>query len=114
MLCLIVDDDPSIRNFVRAILRTEDFETIEADGGAAALEMVHKLGGSVDLIITDIQMPGGDGRMLASQVAAAFPAVRVIVMSGYGEDRADRDFVAKPFSWETMLGVVRRVLARAA
>jgi DNA-binding NtrC family response regulator len=113
MLCLIVDDDPGIRDFVRAILRTEGFETIEANGGAAALEMVRKLHGSVELIITDIQMPGGDGRVLARHVAAMFPGVRVILMSGY-EGCADPDFIAKPFSWEEMRGLVRRVLARAA
>ena len=114
MLCLVVDDDPSIRQFVRAIVGSEGLETIEADSGAAALEIVTKLNGAVDLIITDVHMPGGDGLTLANRVTAMFPAVRIVVMSAYEEYSGDYHFLGKPFSWETMLEAVRRVLARAA
>ena len=112
MLCLVVDDDPSIRRFVRAIVLSEGFETLEAEGGGPALEMVRRLEGSVDLLITDIQMPRGDGRMLASQVTRIFPQVRVIMMSGYEQGSLGTNFVAKPFSWEGMRDLVRRVVSR--
>lgn len=111
MLCLVVDDDPSVRSFVRAIVNSEGFEVLEADGGGPALEMVRRLDGSVDLIITDIQMPYGDGRTLAGDVARMFPETRIILMSGYERDSQGSDFVAKPFSWEGMRDAVRRVVA---
>jgi two-component system cell cycle sensor histidine kinase/response regulator CckA len=114
MVCLIVDDDASIRAVVRSILRSEGHEILEADGGCRALDTLGRLEGSVDLIITDIQMPEGDGVTLARQVTRLFPRIRVILMSGYGEYPEESDFVAKPFSWETMLTVVRRVVARPA
>jgi DNA-binding NtrC family response regulator len=114
MICLIVDDDASIRILVRAILDIEGFETLEADGGGRALETLCRLDGSVDLIITDIQMPEGDGVALAAQVARIYPAVRVILMSGCEGRPEYADFVAKPFSPKKMLDVVRRVVARPA
>ena len=114
MVCLVVDDDASIRTFVRAIVLSEGFEIVEADGGTPALEMVRGLDGSVDLIISDIQMPRGDGRALAGQVTRMFPAVRIILMSGYEQDGGDTNFIAKPFSWEEMRNAVRKAVARCA
>jgi two-component system cell cycle sensor histidine kinase/response regulator CckA len=111
MLCLIVDDDTAVRTFVRAIVRSEGYDTLEAGDGSHALELVRSLGGSVDLIITDIQMPGGDGLTLASRVGAFFPAVRIILMSGYTDLADGFNFVAKPFSWASMLSAVRRDLS---
>ena len=114
MSCLVVDDDPSIRSFVGAIVHSEGFEILEADGGGPALELVRRLDGSVDLIITDIQMPRGDGMTLAGQITTMFPRVRVILMSGYEQYGGDTDFIAKPFSWDEMRNAVRRVVARRA
>jgi two-component system cell cycle sensor histidine kinase/response regulator CckA len=107
MLCLIVDDDSSVRSFVRAIVRSEGYDIIEAGGGIHALDLVESLGGSLDLIITDIQMPGGDGLTLARQVAGHFPAVHLILMSGYPGLAGGFDFVEKPFNWATMLAAIR-------
>jgi two-component system cell cycle sensor histidine kinase/response regulator CckA len=114
MLCLVVDDDRSIRTLVRSIIRSEGFDTLEAQGGTEVLKVVREREGSVDLIITDVQMPEGDGVTLASDVTRMFPGIRVILMSGYSGCAGNSDFIAKPFSKDSMLDVVRRVLARAA
>jgi CheY-like chemotaxis protein len=114
MLSLVVDDDPAIRMYITSILHSENFETLEAADGKQALEMVLMLDGGVDLIVTDIQMPGGDGISLARAVRASYPSVAVILVTGYGEPDANFDLVEKPFSWATMLRVVRRVMAKAA
>jgi two-component system cell cycle sensor histidine kinase/response regulator CckA len=111
MLSLVVDDDATIRAFVRSILESEGFQTLEAENGAEALGMVRMLDGSVDLIVTDIEMPGGSGLELSDGVRARFPSVRIIVMSGYPEPAVRFDFVPKPFSWADMRSALRRVLA---
>jgi CheY-like chemotaxis protein len=58
---LVVDDEPSVRNFIRAVLRSDGFQTIEAENGVQALELMRKLGTGVDLLVSDIQMPKMDG-----------------------------------------------------
>jgi len=110
MLCLVVDDDPNIRWFVCSVLQSEGFETLEAETGSAAFDTVQRLGGSVDLMITDINMPEGDGLTLASKVNAHFPAVRTILMSGYPGPECEFAFLAKPFSWAAVVDAVWRVL----
>jgi CheY-like chemotaxis protein len=114
MLSLVVDDEPAIRSYIQSILHSENFETLEAEGGEQALEIIRRLDGGVDLVVTDIQMPGGGGIQFARAVRAAYPFVPVILVSGYAEPDPDFDFVEKPFSWAMMVRVVRRVTARAA
>jgi DNA-binding NtrC family response regulator len=108
-ISLVVDDDSSIRAFVKAILQREEFETLEADGGNPALELMRTLGDSVDLIVTDIQMPKGDGLTFATATRKLSPSAVIILISGYfcPDDRFE--FVQKPFTWEMMANVVRRL-----
>lgn len=110
MLCLVVDDERSIRSFVRAIAQSQQFDVLEAENGTGAMDIVRLLDGRVDLIITDVHMPGGDGATFARLVKAAYPAVAIILMSGYTQTSEPFDFIAKPFSWQEMLDVMRRVL----
>jgi CheY-like chemotaxis protein len=60
-LCLIGDDESSIRSYVRAILEREQFQMMESENGVQALRLVEKLGGKLDVIVSDVQLPGGDG-----------------------------------------------------
>lgn len=108
---LVVDDEASIRKYVSTILQREDFRTLEAEDGAQALQIVQELGGSVDLIVSDIQMPNGDGLTLARAVRKSFPAVAVILVSGNAKPDAAFEFVEKPFSPSAILQAVRKVLA---
>jgi DNA-binding NarL/FixJ family response regulator len=58
---LVVDDEPSVRNFIIAVLQSDGFQTIEAQNGDQALELIRKLGTGVDLVVSDIRMPLMDG-----------------------------------------------------
>jgi DNA-binding NtrC family response regulator len=113
-ICLVVDDDPSIRAIVKVILQREGFETLEADGGNAALEMVRALGDSIDLIITDIQMTKGDGLTFARAAREQSASLPILLMSGYARPDATFEFVQKPFSCETIAKVVRRLTQEKA
>jgi DNA-binding NtrC family response regulator len=116
-ICLIVDDEPSIRAYLRAILQRERIQSLEADNAAQALRIVQKLGGRLDLIVCDIKMPGEmDGIDLAYSVRHSFPAVPVVLISGYGDVEsvkhaaANFEFIQKPFVPETILMAVKRVV----
>ena len=110
--CLIVDDESSVRAYVKAILEPEQFQTLEAEDGIAALRIVEKLGDLLDLIVSDIKMPGGDGVTVVSSVRELFPALPIILVSGYAELEPQRhpttcfEFVQKPFRPATLLGAI--------
>jgi DNA-binding NtrC family response regulator len=104
-ICLIVDDEPAIRGYLRAILQGTDLETLEASNACQALRIVHKVGG-IDLVIADIEMPGDmDGVELADSLKISHPALPVILISGLANKApAERfTFIQKPFLPETIL-----------
>ena len=115
-ISLVVDDEPSVRNFIRAVLRSDGFQTIEAENGVQALELMRKLGTGVDLVVSDIKMPKMDGITLACSVRAEFPTIPLILVSGHAEIEqaehpdADFEFVQKPFLPGTLLSKVKRVM----
>ena len=94
--------------------REEHFETLAAEGGRRALEIMEALGDAVDLIVTDVQMPGGDGVSFAHSVRELFADVPIILVSGTAPppDALEFEFVEKPFAPHELLQVVRRVLAQ--
>src|SRR5579864_5265063 len=120
-ICLLVDDEPAIRSYLRAILEAERFQCLEASNVAQALGITQRLGGRLDLIITDIKMPGDvDGLDLAYSVRNSFPDIPVILVSGYADDesvfRAASifKFIRKPFVPETIVTAVRTAIGRSA
>ncbi len=112
MLCLVVDDEPYIRLYIGTILRREGFEIVEAESGTAAFEIVETLRGRVDLIVTDIQMPNGDGLSLANTVRSTFPLVPIILVSARTKPDTVFEFVEKPFAASTLAGAIRKFLTR--
>lgn len=112
---LITEDEDSLRRFVARALRLDGHETHEAADGAEGLEMLQD--GTYDLLLSDIRMPVMDGIELAHRAADAFPAMKILLMTGYAEqrERADDlmekivDVVAKPFA----LPDIRRAVALA-
>jgi CheY-like chemotaxis protein len=112
MLTLVVDDDPGVRGYLGALLRSENLETLVAADGLQALEVLKRLDRNVDLIISDIDMPGLDGVRFANTVRASSPDVPIILMSGNGQAGVPFEFVEKPFSRATMVGTVRRLMAQ--
>jgi two-component system, cell cycle sensor histidine kinase and response regulator CckA len=114
LIALIVDDDPYIRGYVRFILKRENFETIETDGGNRALQVVEAFGGAIDLIVTDIQMPNGDGVTFAKAVRQQYPSVPIILMSGHARPDVEFAFLEKPFSWAALVAEARKLIASSA
>ncbi|MBW6423835.1 response regulator [Rhizobium sp. XQZ8] len=112
---LITEDEDSLRMFVARALRLDGHETHEAGDGAEGLEKLSE--GSFDLLLSDIRMPVMDGIELAHQASVRFPEMKILLMTGYAEqrERADDlaikivDVVQKPFA----LPDIRRAVARA-
>ncbi len=114
--CLIVDDEPAIRAYLAAIFRRERYLTVEAENAVQALRMVRKLNGGLNLIVSDVTMPGDmDGFDLAYAVRNEFPAIPVVLVSGFADSgaakqgRADFPFLSKPFTPQELLTAVNRV-----
>ena len=110
--CLIVDDESSVRAYVKAILEREQFQAIEAEDGIQALRLVEKLGEVLDLIVSDINMPNGDGVTFVCSVRESFPVLPIILISGYADHElqwhpsTSFEFVQKPFFPPALLRAV--------
>lgn len=119
---LLVEDDESVRRFVKTILETAGYTVFAADSGRTTIEKLESLTQPPDLLLTDVIMPGMDGRVLAEEVTRRSPGIRLIFMSGYSEVAAglpvpqDSDFrlIQKPFAAEDLLRKVREILERPA
>jgi CheY-like chemotaxis protein len=114
-ICLIVEDDPNIRMYLGLILKERGVQTLEAASAPQALGIVDRLEGRLDLIITDILMPGEmDGLDFAYSVRQRFPGVPIILISGYGEESktwsSGFPLIAKPFLPEQLWKMVEQVL----
>ncbi|MBF0562123.1 MAG: PAS domain-containing protein [Alphaproteobacteria bacterium] len=115
---LLVEDEEAVRTFAARALRNKGYTVIEAGTGEAAIDTVRK-GGSIDILISDVVMPGMDGATLARMVREENPNIRLILMSGYSDDltrEAVNDipeihFLAKPFSLERLAGTVKAVMS---
>lgn len=116
---LIIDDNDDIRQLLRMTLEFEDFDVLEASGGAAGLEMAHLR--RPDMIICDVMMPGMDGHALC-QAVTADPDLRgipVLMLSALDKkadvDRARaagaRGYLVKPFSPTELMQAVRHLTA---
>jgi len=117
---LVVDDDRSVLGVASKVLRRSGYNVVEASGGTEALAAVEKLEGRVHLLLTDVVMPGMNGRELSQELTARYPNVRVLFMSAYTEDEvilhgvrvAEVDFISKPFTIDGLRRKVRIILDR--
>ncbi len=116
---LVVDDEAPIRGLVQRILSTENYEILCAESGEEALRMMAAPGTpSIDLLVTDLMMPGMTGRELAAIVRSRNPAVRVLYQTGFvdtlfngsAELGEGESFLEKPFGAEGLLQAVRLVM----
>jgi two-component system cell cycle sensor histidine kinase/response regulator CckA len=117
---LLVEDEPSVRSFVQRALEQAGFAVIDAPHPEAALQIVEKHAGSIDLILSDVVMPGMSGRLMAERLAIWHPEARVLFMSGYIDDPLARQktaandvgFLQKPFTPAVLIERVCAVLNR--
>jgi two-component system cell cycle sensor histidine kinase/response regulator CckA len=120
-IVLMVEDEPSVREFARRVLDRAGHTLLTAGNGDEALHVAESWEGSIDVLLTDIVMPGMHGQVLAARLLKLRPDIRVIFMSGYAEDSIpalDRlvtpaAFLAKPFSSMTLTEAVAREISEA-
>jgi two-component system, cell cycle sensor histidine kinase and response regulator CckA len=120
---LVVDDEQGLRDLVCRTLRAEGFTTLEAGHGAEALELMESASGPIDLVVTDVVMPGMDGRELGRRLAQRWPDLPILYISAYdvndifrrGSPRNSAPFLQKPFPLDGLVTIVRGLLnARAS
>jgi CheY-like chemotaxis protein len=107
-----------VRSVTRRILERAGYETIEAANGEDALALVEARGAGVALVITDLIMPEMRGTELARRLRERFPALKVLLVSGYTEDAvmrqrtfdAETAFLEKPFTPDALVRAVRKAL----
>jgi two-component system cell cycle sensor histidine kinase/response regulator CckA len=115
---LLVEDEPAVRALAERILKLEGYRVLSAGGADEALRLVGALQEPLNLLLTDVAMPGASGPELARRLAHAHPGMRVLYMSGYSAGNAASQgltppgaaLVEKPFSMESLLERVRQVL----
>jgi CheY-like chemotaxis protein len=116
---LIAEDEPLVQELIQITLERNGYNVLMADDGRAAYEAFHNYEGRVDLLLTDIQMPGMTGRELAHALVAECPDLKVVYMTGYDstiEDGGDSDpeddetLLHKPFDPRDLGRIVREVL----
>jgi CheY-like chemotaxis protein len=116
---LVVDDDVFIRSVMRTYLTDHGYDVLVASSGAEALELSRAHAGAIDLLITDLFMPGMGGLELVETLVAERPTLRVIYMSGDPDDGATAEqgqrvlslYIAKPFTMTALNEAVRALLA---
>lgn len=123
---LLVEDETPVRIFAARALRNKGYQVLEADSGETALEVFAEHDGAIDLIITDVMMPGINGpkmiTLLGEQFAERMRAIKVVFISGYAEDAfvdtygTERSFhfLPKPFTLKQLASKVKEVLEDAA
>jgi CheY-like chemotaxis protein len=115
---LIVEDDPTVREVTARTLSRLGYCLLEAADGEEALRVAESYPGEIQLLITDVIMPGMGGRTLADRLRAVRPALKVLLMSGHIDDDlvqqgvldGDMGFVQKPFDQPTLAAKVRELL----
>jgi len=111
---LVVEDNDHVRRVVCEVLADAGYRVLEAARGDAALQTWTRESGHIDIVLTDVVMPGGmDGRELAAKLEALRPGVKIVFATGHGRDFAVRPnqlLLSKPISAQNLLDAVRSCL----
>lgn len=115
---LLVEDEEFVRNVTQEVLEMEGYKVLGVANGAEAIERVTKFPTAIDLLLTDVVLPGMNGRDLAGRLALMQPGLRVMFMSGYTDNTVLRDSVAeantpylqKPFTLDALIAKVHEAL----
>ncbi len=117
---LLVEDDESVRAFSSHVLKQCGYAVLEAADGAEALRAVAAADRPIDLLVTDVVLPGLGGRLVAERFAQLHPGARILYLSGYTDDAVIRHgiehervhFLQKPFTPTALAAAVRTTLSR--
>lgn len=115
---LVADDDEQVRALVWEMLAIEGFRVVPARNGAEALEVLEQHGEGIDVLLADVVMPRLGGRELAAKAAIVAPHVKVLFVSGYGDNddfRAefpDAEVLEKPFTRQQLVDAVKTAVRK--
>jgi PAS domain S-box-containing protein len=117
---LLVEDEDSIRLVARRVLQHAGYTVLEAESGPAALELYKRHTGPLDLVLTDLVMPGMSGIELAAELRKLNPALKFLFASGYSAEAVAEEFVhegewnfiGKPYGLRELTAEIRRILDR--
>jgi PAS domain S-box-containing protein len=115
---LLVEDEEAVRSLTARLLRSQGYRVLEAGGGAEALRLAEELKEPLDILVTDVVMPGLSGRELARRLCELRPRLKVLYISGYAEKVVAHHgvldpgiaFLPKPFTRQGLLRKVRETL----
>ena len=118
---LVVEDEDAVRYLASRVLRAHGYRVLEAGDPSAALRMAREQERPADLLVTDIVMPGMSGPALAERLAAAWPGLKVLYITGYAEEAIERQsalpaggaLLEKPFTAQQLADRVRLALENA-
>ena len=122
LVILVVEDDSAVRALIRKTLTAEGCRILEAGNGLEALGLLEQGGTPVDLVLTDVVMPGMGGRSLADHVGQLYPELKILFMSGYpstmvashGVLNSEVSFLEKPFSADVLKAKVSEMVGWAS
>lgn len=115
---LLVEDEDMVRSLTRQLLEECGYRVIEAGSGKEALEICEQGDCRIDLLMTDVVMPGMSGRELAEKLTTILPGLKVLYTSGYTNDaiikhgitESGQNFIQKPFTFEVLSKKVREII----
>jgi len=117
---LLVEDEPFVRDATGTILQRAGFEVFPAEDATAAVRLYHERNGRIDLVITDLVLPGRTGKQLGQDLRRQSPGLAVLITSGFAHPDYEVDepesrtfFLAKPYSRRQLVERVERILAVA-
>ena len=117
---LVIDDEPSVRDVVRSLLKIYGYSPVVAEDGVSGLVLYRERQSSVQAVITDMMMPGMQGSEVIRELRRMNPDVRVVAMSGVISERSEISeepgrlvFLPKPMTGAELLGSLRRVMPQA-
>ena len=115
---LLAEDEGSLRELIGELLEANGYQVLAAEDPRKAIETAERHGGVIHLLLTDVLMPGMNGRELAQRVRELRPDIRVLYMSGHTEDSIAQSglvergalLISKPFTQESLARKVREAL----
>jgi len=116
---LVVDDEEAIRRMMAKMLGNSGYTVLNASSAVEALSVCEEKSTTLQLVVTDVAMPGMNGFDLAEQIAERWPTIRVLFMSGCANDLSirrqlyERPLLAKPFTRDELANKIRELLAMA-
>ena len=117
---LVVEDEEMVRGLICEVLRREGYRVLACSDGTEGIEASQRYGQGIDLLLTDVVMPGMNGPEMAGRIQETLPHLRVVFMSGYTERALARnaqvdasfEYLQKPFTLKSLTQKIAKVLGR--